>query len=174
MSEHSKRFAQMHPDEDFEHEGSDWIHDFEVLSVENGATYGICYPESRTCRTYLAKHESTVDIINTTARHEPIHAILADFYFYGDGDEGVEMMDLEQEHKLIQKISWVEDEGVFDTDYTSLYRGQHIRPKIPQKVYDKLMRQYNKDSQEITECYTLSPKEWKEIEQDWDINKYLD
>ncbi len=174
MSEHSRRFAQMHPDENFEGEGSDWIHDFEVLSVENGATYGICYPESRICRTYLAKHESTVDIINTTSRHEPIHAILANFYFYGSDDEAVEMMDGEQEHKLIQKISWVEDEGIFDTDYTSLYKGVHIKPNIPQKVYKKLMEEYNKKSQEIEECFTLSKRKWKSIEADWDIDKYLE
>ncbi len=151
MTEHAKRFAAMLPDEEFEDSPSDWIHDFEVLSVENGATYGICYPESRTCRTYLAKHESTRDIINTTARHEPIHAILADFFFYGDDDEEISMMDIEQEHKLIQKISWVVDEKILE-DYISLYRGKQIKPLINETEYKKLMRKVNKMSDKLERC----------------------
>ncbi len=151
MTEHAIRFASMFPDEEFEDSPSDWIHDFEVLSVENGATYGICYPESRTCRTYLAKHESTKDIINTTSRHEPLHACLVDFFFY-DEDEQISMMDSEMEHKLIQKISWIEDEGVFDDAYISLYKGQHIKPMIKEADYKKIMRKVNKLSDKLDHC----------------------
>jgi len=168
MSEHAKRFADMLPDEEFEDGLSDWIHDFEVLSVENGATYGICYPESRTCRTYLAKHESTKDIINTTARHEPLHAVLADLFFYDD-DEEIGMMDGEQEHKLIQKMSWVEDEKILDDAYISLYKGRHIKPRIRKAEYEKLMEKVNKLSDKLERCEETTPKEWEKIEKSWKI-----
>lgn len=138
----------MHPEENFIGEFSDWIHDIEVLSLENGATYGICYPESRRTITYLAKHEAETDIHNTM-QHEPLHSCLADFQWFSDEPFD---MDLEQEHKIIQKVSWVVNEKVFDKGYFSLYNFQQIRPKISEKEYNKLMKKYNKLSDKISEC----------------------
>ena len=57
MGEYSKRYADMNPDSDFQHEFSDWIHDLEVLSVENGATYGITYPDSRICPDFTYRRK---------------------------------------------------------------------------------------------------------------------
>lgn len=141
----------MHPDVNFIEEWSDWIHNIEVLSLENGATYGICYPESRTTYTYLAKHESEVDIQNTM-QHEPIHSILSDFQFCPDVDEEPLLMDLEQEHKIIQKVSWVVNGKVFDTGYFSMYDGREIQPSISEKEYLELMKKYNKMSDKVSEC----------------------
>lgn len=138
----------MHPEEDFLGEMSDWLHEIEVLSVENGATYGICYPESRRTITYLAKHEAETDVHNTM-QHEPIHAVLADFQYMSDDPLD---MDLEQEHKIIQKISWVANEKVFDKGYFSLINFVQVKPKLSEKEYNILMKKYNKLADKITLC----------------------
>jgi len=143
-----RRLSDMFPDEDFLFEMSDWIHDFEILSVENGATYGICYPESRKTRTYLAKHESVEDICRTS-QHEPLHSILVDYQFMSEEPFD---MDIEEEHKVIQKISWIANEQVFDVGYFSLYKGQEIKPKIREEEYKTLMRKYNRQSDNLEDC----------------------
>lgn len=151
MSRYAKRYADAFPNDNFQTEFSDWIHDIEVLSFENGGTYGICYPESKITRTYLAKHEAESDIYNTM-QHEPIHSCLADFQFFYDDDEEALCIDGEQEHKIIQKMSWVANEKVFDTGYFSLYNGQHIQPLISEKEYNTLLKKYNAQSDKIDEC----------------------
>lgn len=138
----------MHPDTNFLQEMSDWIHDIEVLSVENGATYGICYPETRRTITYLAKHEAESDIHNTM-QHEPIHSCLSDFQWLSDDPLD---MDLEQEHKVIQKISWVVNDKVFDKGYFSLFDFQQIKPKMTEKEYNFLMKKYNKMADKLDVC----------------------
>lgn len=138
----------MHPNLNFIDESSDWLHEIEVLSVENGATYGICYPESRRTITYLAKHEAEGDIHNTM-QHEPIHSVLADFQWFSA--EPLEM-DIEQEHKIIQKLSWVGNGKVFDKEYYSLYESKEIKPEISEQEYIKLTRKYNKMANKISEC----------------------
>lgn len=146
-----KRYASAFPDDNFQNEFSDWIHDIEVLSMENGGIYGVCYPESKITRTYLAKHEAETDIHNTM-QHEPLHACMSEFQFYADDDEERLMIDGEQEHKIIQKVSWVANGKVFDTGYFSLYEGKEIEPLIKEEEYAQLMRKYNKNSDKIPEC----------------------
>lgn len=151
MSRYSKRYAEAFPHEHFQTEFSDWLHDIEVLSMENGAIYGICYPDSKITRTYCAKHEREGDIHNTM-NHEPMHACISDFQFYCDDDEEQLCIDGEQEHKIIQKVSWVLDEKVFDEGYFSLYEGNHIEPLISEQEYGTLMKKYNKQSDKIPDC----------------------
>jgi hypothetical protein len=151
MSRYSKRYADAFPDDHFQNAFSDWIHDIEILSVENGSIYGICYPDSRITRTYLAKHEAESDILNTM-QHEPIHACLSDFQFEVDEDEEMLCIDIEQEHKIIQKMSWIANEKIFDKGYFSLYNGKEITPLISEKEYNNLMKKYNKESRKIDEC----------------------
>ena len=93
---------------------SDWTYDFRIINMQDSEEKGVCYSQTKQVWISLHRHESFNDIIDTTI-HESIHnAICIDVWKVEKTpmDESL-MMEVEQEHELIKRISWVLNDWVY-------------------------------------------------------------
>lgn len=138
----------MFPDENFIPTHSDWIQDIELVDLEFGGVRGICLPETRRTCIYLARHEAEEDVM-ATMEHENIHQVCSD-----EELETMDFWDIKHEHRIIKDIMWCKQNFDENTHY-SVIRGEHVKPKISEQQYEKLMKKYNKMSDKLDECNTF-------------------
>jgi hypothetical protein len=92
---------------------SDWTYDFRNINMQDSDEKGVCYSQTKQVWISLHLHESLNDIIDTII-HESLHnAICIDVWKVEKRpmDESL-IMEIEQEHELIKRISWVLNDWV--------------------------------------------------------------
>tara|TARA_R110000751_G_scaffold98738_1_gene191911 strand:+ start:72 stop:434 length:363 start_codon:yes stop_codon:yes gene_type:complete len=92
---------------------SDWTYDFRNINMQDSDEKGVCYSQTKQVWITLHLHESFNDIIDTII-HESLHnAICLDLWKVEKRsmDESL-IMEIEQEHELIKRISWVLNDWV--------------------------------------------------------------
>jgi hypothetical protein len=99
---------------------SKWTQDFRAFNLQDSAEYGVTYSATKQVWITLHRHESMENIINTV-NHEALHqAIREDIIEIKDrvGDVKIKMdesenMDGEQEHELMKRVIWAENDWLF-------------------------------------------------------------
>ena len=136
-----RRTAALHPDGQlFINQYSDSIHDFQFNNHEEGPLRGVAYEETGKTYTFLGRHESMEDIVNT-ASHEPEHIILSEFQM--DAEDTL-IMDIREEHNAIRNVAWMP--YIFDENtYISIFNGKQIEPSMRKKEYDAFIKRKNED-----------------------------
>ena len=77
--------------------------DFEITS-ESGEDYGEYFEDTNRIAVYLKPHSECIPNLLATITHELFHKLITDF----EGD----VIDIEQEHTLIKKLMWFEQDLV--------------------------------------------------------------
>tara|TARA_R100000908_G_C3746726_1_gene141931 strand:+ start:57 stop:308 length:252 start_codon:yes stop_codon:yes gene_type:complete len=74
--------------------------DFEITS-ESGEDYGEYFEDTNRIAVYLKPHSECIPNLLATISHELFHKIITD---------SEETIDIEQEHKLIKRLMWHEQD----------------------------------------------------------------
>jgi hypothetical protein len=87
---------------------SDWTMDFRIINYQDASEFGVCYVGTKQVWITLHRMESEAQIIDTIL-HEAIHQAICD-KTVGE-DESVNM-DGEQEHELMKRLFWFNNDWV--------------------------------------------------------------
>ena len=78
--------------------------DFRFMAEDDNATLGEYFEDTNRIAVYLIPHSECLPNLISTITHEVFHKIITDTE---------EIIDIEQEHNLIKKVMWFEQELIF-------------------------------------------------------------
>ncbi len=78
--------------------------DFILMAEDDVSTYGEYFEDTNRIAIYLRPHSECIPNILSTLSHEVFHKIITDTE---------EDIDIEQEHNLIKRIMWFEQDLIF-------------------------------------------------------------
>jgi hypothetical protein len=84
--------------------------DFRFFSPQDAGELGVVYHETKQCWITLHRHESIQHILDTII-HESLHIAIMDTSTGANNES--EDMNMEQEHELMKRVIWCNNDWVF-------------------------------------------------------------